>query len=457
MPRTGKAGTVAIEQTSVVAAPISEVFAWHERPGAIRRLLPPWQPISVLQEASSLDGGRAVLRLPMGLRWVAEHSGYEPPHRFVDRLVSLPLPWRHEHRFEEEDEATRVTDVVSTPVPAGVLRPTFTYRHEQLAADLAVHREMAALAPEPLTVAMTGASGLIGTALGSLLTTGGHRVIRLVRRAPSSPDERHWDPAAPAPSTFADVDAVVHLGGESIGGRFTDEHKRRIRESRVGPTTRLSECIAGLEGGPRVLVSASAIGRYGAERGDELLDESSEPGTDFLARLVTDWEAATAPAQDAGVRVVHVRTGIVQSPRGGPLRLQLPLYRAGLGGRLGDGSAWLSWIDVDDVTDIYYRAIVDGRVSGPLNAVAPHPVTSSDYAETLGRVLRRPAVVPVPALGPRLLLGSEGARELALASQRVAPRRLEELGHRFRRPTLEACLATQLGRRGPGTDPGGPR
>ncbi len=446
---------MTIEHTSLVEAPIAEVFAWHERAGAVARLLPPWQPITVSQEAATLDGGRAVLRLPMGIPWVAQHSEYSPPHRFVDRLVSLPIPWRHEHRFDEEGDRTRVTDRVETPVPGRVLRATFAYRHAQLASDLGVQLEMARLAPGTLTVAMTGSSGLIGNALRTLLTTGGHRVVRLVRRAPVAADERRWDPESPDPAAIAQVDAVVHLAGASIGGRFTDAHKRRVRDSRIGPTARLAHCMAGLRDGPRVLVCASAIGRYGAERGDELLDESSEVGSDFLAALVGDWERATDPAAEAGVRVVHVRTGIVQSPRGGPLRLQLPLYRAGLGGRLGNG--WLSWIDLDDVTDVYYRALLDDRVSGPLNAVAPNPVTSAEYAATLGRVLRRPAVLPVPTLGPRLLLGAEGARELALASQRVTPRRLEELGHRFRRPVLEESLRVQLGRQDTGPEPGSRR
>ena len=192
-------------------------------------------------------------------------------------------------------------------------------------------------------------------------------------------------------------------------------------------------------------MSASAIGYYGADRGDEILGEDSAPGDDFIARLVVEWEAATAPAAEAGLRVVQVRTGIVQTPKGGTLRLLFPLFEAGLGGRLGSGRQWLSWIGIDDLADVYLRALVDPAVSGPVNAVAPDPVRNLDYTRTLGSVLRRPAVIPVPGFGPRLLLGAEGARNLAEASQRVRPDALLAAGHTFRYARLEPALRHLLG------------
>jgi uncharacterized protein (TIGR01777 family) len=194
-------------------------------------------------------------------------------------------------------------------------------------------------------------------------------------------------------------------------------------------------------------VSASAIGFYGADRGDEILDESSTQGDGFLADVVSGWEADAAPARgDAGMRVVHVRTGIVQSPKGGSLRLLRPLFEAGLGGRLGDGKQWTAWIGIDDLLDVYVRALVDSSLAGPVNAVAPGIVRNSEYTRILARVLRRPALAPVPGFGPRLLLGSEGARELVQANQRVVPKRLEDMGHRFRHPELEPALRHVLGR-----------
>jgi hypothetical protein len=439
---------VGITYTSVVEAPVGEVYSWHERPGAIRRLTPPWQPIRVAQEAVSLRDGRAVLKFPGGLTWVAQHQGYDPPHGFVDELVSLPLPWRHTHKFSaESDSTTRVTDVVRTPVPARLLGQTFQYRHHQLADDLAVHHRMARFRSGPLTVGITGSNGLIGAALSGLLTTGGHRVVRLVRRSPQGEDERQWQPERPAPDLVDGLDVVIHLAGESIAGRFTPAHKRTIRDSRVGPTNALARAVANAARPPSAFITASAIGFYGPDRGDEELDESGGRGAGFLAQLVDDWEGATAPASEGGVRVVHVRTGIVQSPQGGTLRLLRPLFLAGLGGPMGSGQQWTSWIDLDDLTDIYYRAMLDVDLGGAVNAVAPHPVRNREYTATLARVLHRPAVLPVPSFGPRLLLGAEGDRELAQASQKVLPQRLIEAGHAFRRPDLEACLRHQLGRR----------
>ena len=352
--------------------------------------------------SGSLRDGRAVLLLPGGVRWVADHQpdGYNPPHQFVDQLVSAGLssvlPWRHAHMFSAEGEAegeneTRVTDDVQTPVPAAALRQMFAYRHRQLAADLATLRCARLHRSEPLTVAVTGSGGLVGTALAALLGTGGHRVIRLVRQPAAGAGERQWQPGQPGPELLAGVDAVVHLAGVGIAGRFTPAHKQAVRDSRIGPTRRLAELAAGMTDGPRTFVSASAIGYYGADRGDEILGEDSPRGHDFLADAVAAWEAATAPAAEAGLRVVQVRTGIVQTPKGGTLRLLFPLFEAGLGGRLGSGRQWLSWIGIDDLADIYLRALVDPGLSGPVNAVAPDPVRNLDYTRVLASVLRRPS------------------------------------------------------------------
>ncbi|RDI64897.1 TIGR01777 family oxidoreductase [Nocardia pseudobrasiliensis] len=449
---------MSIECSSVVAAPRAEVFDWFARPGAFRRLAPPWQPVDIAAESESLADGRAVLRLPGGLKWVARHDAeaYDPPHRFVDRiavdgLASVPIGrlmrWRHTHEFEAVDDGhTRVIDRVDTPIPAAALRPMFDYRYRQLADDLAAHARAAARGFGPATIAVTGASGLVGSALTAFLGTGGHTVIRLVRHAPAKSDERQWNPDDPAPDLLDGVDAVIHLAGASIAGRFTDAHKRAIADSRIGPTRALAERAAAA--GVATFVSASAIGYYGADRGDEVLDESASRGTGFLADVVTDWEAACAPAEAGGVRVVRVRTGLVQSPSGGTLRLLRPLFAAGLGGRIGDGRQWQSWIGIDDLIDIHHRALWDAELSGPVNAVAPQPVRNSEYTRVLARVLHRPALLPVPKFGPALILGGEGVDELAAASQRVAPARLAAAGHHFRDADLESALRHVLGRTG---------
>lgn len=435
---------MSLTYSSVVDQPLKTVFAWHERPGAVHRLMPPWAPMRVRTEAASLDGDAAVLALPLGVPWVARHRDYEPPHRFVDELESAPLrllvPWRHTHEFAADGDGTRVTDTVRTPVPGAFLRTMFGYRHRQLADDLAAHATAAATT---MTVAVTGSGGLVGSALVPFLTTGGHGVIRLVRHAPAGDDERQWDPLAPAPDLLDGVDAVVHLAGASIAGRFTAAHKRAITESRIGPTARLSALAAA--SGVRTFVSASAIGFYGTDRGDVELTESSRRGDGFLADVVADWEAATRQAAEAGVRVVHVRTGLVQSPRGGTLRLLRPLFLAGLGGRLGDGHMWQSWIGIDDLVDVYHRALWDDAIAGPVNAVSPGPVRNDEYTRTLATVVRRPALLPVPGIGPRALLGAQGAAELAYASQRVVPEVLAGRRHRFRHPDLTGALCHVLG------------
>ena len=440
---------MGLTYSSVVDAGRDEVFSWHTRPGAITRLTPPWQPVRVLREAGSLRDGRAILGLPGGLRWVAAHQpgGYDPPNSFADSLASLPLPWRHTHQFSPAGEAvTLVTDVVETPLPARMLRSIFAYRHRQLAADLAALARARAICPDPLTVAVTGSSGLIGTALTALLTTSGHRVIPLVRRLPAA-GQRYWRPEDPAAELLDGVDAVIHLAGASIGARFTAERKNDIRDSRILPTRRLAE-LAAATPGLRAFVTASAIGIYGPDRGDEMLTETSPRGEGFLADVVAGWEDAATPAAAAGIRTVRVRTGIVQTPRGGMLRLLSPLFEAGLGGRLGTGKQWLAWIALDDLLDIYLRAVLDPGLSGPVNAVAPEPARNIDYTRTLAAVLRRPAVLPVPRLGPRLLLGDEGAREIAQASQYVRPERLIQAGHQFRQPELEGALRHLFGREG---------
>ena len=447
---------MGIKYASIVDHGIDEVFAWHTRPGAMRRLVPPWQPMRVIKETESLADGTAILGLPGGLRWIARHdpAAYDPPRQFRDVLSSdglMTLPpriigwWRHTHLFSDAgDGTTRMHDEVDTTVPGAMLRSTFAYRHRQLAEDLAAHRDAAEAGAKPMVIAMTGSSGLVGTALAAFLSTGGHRVIRLVRRDPLNADERRWEPSKPAADLLDGVDGVVHLAGESIAGRFTDAHRRAIRDSRIEPTRRLAE-IAAATGGLRAFVSASAIGFYGYDCGDTVLAEDSPRGDGFLADVVADWEAATAPAADAGLRVVTVRTGIVQSSAGGTLKLLRPLFAAGLGGRLGSGRQWLSWIGIDDLLDIYYRALYDTRLVGPVNAVGPEPVRNAEYTRALASTMHRPALLPVPSFGPRLLLGRQGAVELAEANQRVQPVRLNAVGHRFRSATVTDALAHQLG------------
>ena len=293
-----------------------------------------------------------------------------------------------------------------------------------------------------MRVVVTGSSGLIGRALCSSLSGKGHQVVRVLRQPirPADPDLQ-WDPEAGTIDArgLEGTDAVVHLAGAGIGdSRWTEARKRVLVESRRRSTALLAGALAGLDRPPRVLVSASAIGFYG-DRGDEILTEQSPPGSDFLASLCVRWEAEAAPAAQAGIRVVRARTGLVLSPAGGALAKLLALFKLGLGGRLGSGSQWWSWITLDDEI----RAIewlLENDVRGPVNLTAPNPVTNREFTRLLGAVLSRPARLPVPRFGPRLLLGSELADALLFTSARVRPAVLESSGFAFSSSDLKAGL-----------------
>ena len=296
-----------------------------------------------------------------------------------------------------------------------------------------------------MRVAVSGATGLIGSALVQSLRDDGHTVHRLVRRVEDAGEnDIPWNPAAGRLDVrqLEGVDAIVNLAGERIDQRWTGTAKREIRDSRVLATTLLSRTAASVHPPPRVLVNGSAMGFYG-NRGGDPLDESSSSGDDFLARVVRDWESATAPAAAAGVRVVLARSGLVLAKEHGALARMLPVFRLGMGGRLGPGTQWVSWIALDDEVRALRLALRDDGLQGPVNLVAPNPVTNEELAKTLGRVLGRPAVVPVPTLALELMFG-EMAKETLLASQRVHPRALTERGFEYRYPTLTSALRAIL-------------
>lgn len=296
-----------------------------------------------------------------------------------------------------------------------------------------------------MRVAITGGTGLIGSALGASLTADGHEV-RNVTRKPRAASDIHWDPSRGEIDRQAleSCDAVVHLAAENIFGRWSDKKKRKIRESRVAGTRFLSETLAGLEGGPGHLISSSAVGIYG-DRGDEILTEGSSAGENFLARVCVDWEAACDPVREQGGRVVCVRTGPVLAAEGGMLGILRPLFWLGLGGRVGNGRQWLSWITLRDLVGIYRRALAETDFPEVVNATAPNPVTNAEFTKILGRVLRRPTILPAPRFGVRMVLGSEAAEEVALMSVRALPERLRERGHSFADPALEPALRHLLG------------
>jgi len=297
-----------------------------------------------------------------------------------------------------------------------------------------------------MRVLLTGSSGLVGRAVLSFLTADGHKVVCLTRpQGPTRDRQIQWDPGAGTIDTdeLEDFDAVVHLAGESIVGRWTSEKKMRILESRVKGTRLLCESLAHLRDRPLVLVSASAIGFYG-DRGDAVMNEESSAGSLFLSEVAKAWEAATEPARRNGIRVVNLRIGFVLSKAGGGLAAMLWPFRLGIGGRVGNGRQYLSWIAIDDVAGAISHAILSDTLRGPVNAVAPHPVTNREFTKTLGRILWRPTIFPLPVFAAHMVMG-EMADNLLLASTRVEPARLLASGYEFRFPQLKGALRHILG------------
>jgi hypothetical protein len=288
-------------------------------------------------------------------------------------------------------------------------------------------------------ILVSGVSGPIGAALLPPLKTRGYEITRLVRGAATGENQISWDPGQPiAPESVSGFDAVVHLAGESIVGRWTDEKKRKIRDSRVAGTSALATALAHAKDKPQVFACSSAIGYYG-DRGSEVLNEESAPGTGFLPDVCQEWEAATRAAAEAGIRTVQMRTGVVLSPKGGALGKMLTPFKMGVGGKIGDGRQWMSWIDVQDMVGAIHHILKSDLLQGPVNMVAPRPVTNEEFTKTLASVLSRPAIFPVPAFVVKLAFGEMGETVL-LGSQRVEPTQLVMSGYPFRFSTLRASL-----------------
>lgn len=461
------------EHETTIAHPREDVFDWHERPGALVRLNPPTMGSVDTEPTEGIrNGSLAVLRMSIpgtvgqaGIRWKARHLGYERPSKFEDVMESGPMhSWHHKHLFSDApDGGTVIRDEVDFQLPFPAVGPaarvgermvlselskTWAYRDRQLRFDLDFH----AAHQDRKTIAVTGAGGMVGTQLVAFLGGGGHDVRRVTRSKPADGDDSaiYWnlDDLEMDAEQLRDVDIVIHLAGEPIAGRFTDAHKKKVLDSRRDSTRLLAETLAKLagDGRQRALISASASGWYGPDRGDEWLTEDMPAGEGFLAEVCREWEAACQPARDAGVRVVNVRTGIVQSAAGGQLALQAPLFRLGVGGPLGDGKQWMPWIAIEDLLGIYGHVALTERLEGPVNACAPGIVRNGEYAKTLGKVLHRPALLRVPRIGPQVLLGSEGADEFALAGQRMSTDKVRGWGYEFAYPELDAALRHVLAR-----------
>jgi uncharacterized protein (TIGR01777 family) len=448
---------------SEMPASAAEVYAWHVRPGALERLLPPWMDARVIRREGGVeDGGTVLMELAFGPwrgTWLARHEDPVVGRQFVDEQVEGPFAkWRHTHRFMPIDaERSAIEDHVhfrspagglghrlGTPIVQAELAKLFPWRHARTRLDLRRHKA-AGLAP--MRIVVSGASGLVGQALCAFLSTGGHRVDRLVRRPPApGTTDIQWDPTSGAIDLAAleGADAVIHLSGENLAQKWTPAAMNAIMGSRKVTTRLLAEAIARLEARPKVFISASGVGYYG-DRGDDPVDEDDRAaGTGFLAEVCQAWELATTPAREAGVRTVNLRLGVVVTPRGGALAKMLPPFRLGLGGPIGSGAQWMSWIGLDDALGAFLHVLKSPSLEGPVNATSPQPVTNKEFTRMLGQAIRRPTPFPLPAGAVLALFGDMGKATL-LEGQRVVPARLLESGFRFETPYLAEALRWELG------------
>jgi len=451
---------------SVINAPVEAVFKWHSRPGAIERLSPPWDPLKVLSRSGGIEKGAQVTLAmktgPFPYKWFARHTDYRENEFFRDEQIKGPFSeWVHSHRFEPDGNNRCILEdsieyrlpfhsaskFITQSIINKKLERIFTYRHKITANDVPLHHSNNKI--KPMTILISGTSGLIGSSIIPFLTTGGHRVIRLVRKPVDNfMDEIFWDPISGILSLeeVGRVDAVLHLAGENLGnGRWTKARKKKIIESRVKGTELISKAIAALEDPPEVMLCASAIGFYG-NRGDKVLSEIDGPGDDFISSLCNNWENAAGRALEKGIRTVFLRIGVALTPEGGALQRLLLPFNLCLGGKIGSGRQYISWIDMEDIIGAIYHSLTSMDITGPVNVVSPNPVTNLQFTKSLGRILSRPTPFPIPAFAIKLGFGQMG-REILLSSTKVKPDVLIEAGYCFKNPDIDTALRQMLGKR----------
>lgn len=441
----------------------AKLYAWHSRPGALQRLLPPWEKTEILENSGSIEtGARVVLRMrngPIPFTYCARHTENRGNEMFRDIQEKGPFKsFSHSHFFSEDGQGSILRDRIELRLPlpgplASLLEPLvqkkltrlFAYRSRVLRDDIDLHQRYS---KTPLRILISGAGGVLGKELVPLLTTGGHRVHTLVRRRPD-PDKNEifWDPAAAIldGSALPELDAVIHLAGEYIGlSRWSDAKKKRVIDSRVDGTTLLCKTLAALARPPKVLLSASAVGYYG-NSGESWQDEDGPVGNDFISQVCSRWEAATWPAREASIRTVLLRLGVGLTPRGGALASLLASSPLGFIRRFGHGRQYISWISSDDMIGAMLHCLVCDKLCGPVNIAAPEPVTNGEFIKILARVAGRPLLFPLAAPILHKLYG-QMASEILLSGCRVSTKKLRESGYIFRHPSLETALTLLLGK-----------
>jgi uncharacterized protein len=453
-------------KTTRFNVPVQSLFKWHSMPGAISRLSPPWDPLHIIASDRGIQVGAKVLMKmkagPFGFTWRAKHMEYRENQMFKDVQVKGPFSmWEHTHRFVPDGEhACFLEDIIDYRLPfyplshwlfnralQKKLERIFAWRHRTTARDLADH--VSSVPQAPLNILVSGAGGVIGSALIPYLTTAGHRVVRLVRTgAGIAENEVFWDPYAGIlrVEDLGTIDAVIHLSGDNIGeGRWTAKKKKKILESRTVTTQFLTQTLLKLNPRPKVFVCASAVGYYGHHE-DHLFTEDDPPGKDFISHVCVEWEKCAAPARENGIRLALLRIGVVLTPAGGALARLLLAHRLGGGvKKIGKGNQFISWVGIDDVLGAIRHVLVQSSIEGPVNLVSPCPATNLEFNKTLAKALGRPAWVAVPAPLVNLIFGQMG-REILLLGTRVKPKKLLAGGYRFRHPDLEGALRHVLGK-----------
>lgn len=461
-----KSASLHFEHRSIYPCPPADLYDWHARPGALERLLPPWEKTTVLSRRGGIEpGGEVLLKMhigPIPFHFRARHIENIPGRMFRDIQAEGPFAaWSHRHHFEDGGDGAILAvlrDEVAYALPCQRFLPGFVKRHAArslqkifrhreavLQADIRLHRRCSSA---PMRILVTGASGVLGRDLLPLLTTGGHRVFTLVRRKPD-PDkgEIFWDPANNILNgdDLPELDGVIHLAGEYIGlSRWSEEKKNKVVDSRVQGTGLLARTLARLEKPPKVLLSASAIGYYG-DCADTAVEETAPPGSDFISGVCRQWEQAVQPARDAGIRTVLLRLGVGLNPRGGALQRILAASACGCIRRFGTGRQYISWISSDDMISAMLHALACPVLEGPLNIAAPNPVTNREFMATVARITGKSLLCPLPAWVLRNIYG-QMASEILLSGCRATVSKLQDSGFTFRHPTLEEALRSMLGR-----------
>ncbi|MCP4338970.1 MAG: TIGR01777 family protein [Desulfobulbaceae bacterium] len=450
------------EHLSEYPCSAEELYNWHSRPGALERLLPPWENIAVLARKGGIEpGGMVKLKMhagPFSYRFLARHIDDIPGKMFRDIQERGPFAsWSHTHKFRSKGEGSLLQDQIEYSLPGHRFLPhfvknqvekrlanIFSHRQRLLSEDIALHQRSSV---PPLRILVTGASGVIGRDLLPLLTTGGHQVFTLVRRRPD-PGKReiYWDPANGIlnESDLPELDGIIHLAGEYIGlSRWKEEKKRRVIDSRIKGTKLLARTLSAQQRIPKVFLCASAVGYYG-DGGDKIIDETNPPGDDFISEVCRVWEKGTEQARDAGIRTVFMRLGIGLTPQGGALKHILKASPFGFIRRFGAGNQYISWISRDDMVSAMLHALSCHTLEGPVNIAAPEPVTNAEFMQTLARISGRPLLFPLPGWFLKMIYG-QMASEILLSGCRVSATKLQDSGFRFRHPSLEMALKNLLG------------